>query len=521
MEKTAMKIYGVLLLIPIFLLINSCRELSPWKSEKPKRFEPTIESLQNYNCPEWFRDAKFGIYMHWGVYSVAEMGEWYARKLYLQGTQEYEHHVKTFGHPSEFGYKDFIPLWKAEKFDPEKLITLFKKAGAKYITPCAVHHDNFDLWNSKFHRWNAVNMGPKKDIIGMWREATLKQGLRFGVTTHLSRSYSWINVANQSDIKGPKKGIPYDGDDPKYDDFYFKKHDDTHQRAPLNPPKEWRDLWAKRIKDLIDNYHPDHLYFDCSIPFRGDDEGQTGMDVISHLYNHSMQIHKGKQEAVMCTKERPWQGVYAPGVTTLNFERGKSVGIRKDPWQTDDSIGPWGYKKGAKYMTTNAVIDKLIDIVSKNGNLLLNIPIRADGTLDEETTEILESMANWMEVNGEAIYGSRPWYMFGEGPTNEIPNKVIESPFTKWDIRFTTKDGYLYAFILDWPGSNKEVVIRNITLTNTMVEPVSDVSMLGYNGGINWKQHPDGLKITMPEEKPCEFAFTIKIEFKNIKIEKI
>ena len=336
---------------------------------------------------------------------------------YLEDTPEYAHHLKTYGHPSEFGYKDFIPMWKAENFDPDALVALFKKAGAKYFTPCAVHHDNFDLWDSKYQEWNAVNMGPKKDLIKMWREATLKQGLRFGVTTHLSRSYSWLNTANLSDTTGPMKGVPYDGAQGKGKGLYPPKHDDIHQRAPLNAPKEWRDLWAKRIKDLIDNYHPDHLYFDCSVPFRGDDMGKTGMDVIAHYYNHSMEMHGGKLEGVMCVKERPWQGLYAPGMTTLDYERGKANEIRPEPWQTDDSIGPWGYRKGASYMTPNAAIDKFIDIVSKNGNMLLNVPIKADGTLDDETVNVLEGMGRWLAVNGEAIYGSRPWYMFGEGPT--------------------------------------------------------------------------------------------------------
>lgn len=481
--------------------------------DKTNKFEPTIESLQNYTCPEWFRDAKFGIYMHWGAYSVAEQGEWYARKLYDENTKEYAHHLKTYGHPSEFGYKDFIPMWKAENFDPDALVALFKKAGAKYFTPCAVHHDNFDLWDSKHHEWNAVKMGPKKDLIGMFREATLKQGLRFGVTTHLSRSYSWLNTANQADTKGPKKGVPYDGAQGEGKGLYPPRHDDIHQRAPYNPPKEWRDLWALRIKDLIDNYHPDHLYFDCSVPFRGDDMGKTGMDVIAHLYNQSMETHGGKLEAVMCVKERPWQGLYAPGITTLDFERGKANEIRKEPWQTDDSLGPWGYRKGASYMTPNAAIDKFIDIVSKNGNMLLNVPIKADGTLDKETIDVLEGMGRWLEVNGEAIYGSRPWYMFGEGPTNGMGHYAQKSPYGKGDLRFTTKGDNLYVFVLDWPGSNAEMIIENITLTNTRVKPVKKVSMLGCNESIKWEQHPDGLKITMPQNNPGEFAYTFKLDF--------
>ena len=473
-------------------------------------FEPTVESLRNYRCPEWFRDAKFGIYLHWGPYSVAEMGEWYARKLYLEGGKEYEYHLKHYGHPSEFGYKDFIPMWKAENVDPDKLVGLFKRAGARYFCPCAVHHDNFDLWNSRHHEWNAVRKGPKKDLIKMWRDAALKHGLRFGVTTHLSRSYSWLNVANGADTRGPHKGIPYDGADPRGKGLYPPKHDDTHQRAPLNAPKQWRDLWARRIKDLIDNYHPDHLYFDCAVPFRGDDFGRTGLDVIAHYYNHNMQMHGGKLEGVMCIKERPFQGLYADGITTLDFERGKAGHILDEPWQTDDSIGSWGYNKEAPYTTADAVIDKFIDIVSKNGNLLLNIPIRADGTLDETATAILEDIGAWLRINGEAIYGTRPWYTFGEGPTH-IPHKTIESPCTWKDIRYTVKGDYLYIFVLDWPGDKRDVVFGMLAPTNYRIGKVESVKLLGHQGPIQWEQAPDGLTVRFPREKPCNFAYALKV----------
>jgi len=232
-------------------------------------YQPTVESLRKYECPEWFRDAKFGIYLHWGAYSVAEQGEWYARKLYDETTPEYKHHLEHYGHPSEHGYKDFIPMWKAENFDPDALLALFRRAGAKYFCPCAVHHDNFDLWDSKHHEWNAVDMGPKKDLIGLWRQATLKAGLRFGVTTHLSRSYSWLNVANQADTQGPKQGVPYDGAQGKGRGLYPPNDgQSTHPRAPLNAPRWWRDHWARRVKQLIDDYQPDHRQ--CSRRNRGD-----------------------------------------------------------------------------------------------------------------------------------------------------------------------------------------------------------------------------------------------------------
>ncbi len=509
------KIIYLLSVLLVASLLPSCHQDKENSSNNQEflHFEATVPSLQQYECPEWFRDAKFGIYMHWGVYSVAEMGEWYARKLYMEGTPEYEHHLKTYGHPSEFGYKDFIPLWKAEKFDPDALVGLFKQAGAKYFAPCAVHHDNFDLWDSKFQRFNAVNMGPKKDLIGMWKEATLKHGLKFGVTTHLSRSISWMNVSKGADTEGPYKGISYDGSDPEYSELYHPgPFGDTHQRAPINAPAEWRELWAKRIIDLIDNYQPDHLYFDCAIPFRGDDMGATGMDVISHYYNKSIE-HHGSLQSVMCIKERPWQGLYADGVATLDYERGKASCIRKDPWQTDDSLGPWGYRKGADYMSTNALVDKFIDIVCKNGNLLLNVPIKADGTLDEQTTTILEEMGEWMAINGEAIYGTRPWYMFGEGPTNEIPRHVIESPYTKADIRYNTKGDVLYAFILDWPGGNETVTFEYLSPGNAMIGKIKEVSMLGHDGPVNWEQQGDGLMVEMPLMKPSDFAQTLKITF--------
>ena len=312
-------------------------------------------------------------------------------------------------------------------------------------------------------------MGPKRDITGEWKAAADKHGLRFGVTTHLSRSYSWMNVANQSDTEGPKKGIPYDGDNPAYDDFYFPKHSDTHKRAAFNPPKWWRDQWAARMKDLIDKYDPDHFYFDSAVPFRGDDAGKTGMEVISYLYNNSIKNNDGKQEAVMAIKARPWQGLYADGMATLDYERGKASHILPDAWQTDDSIGPWGYNPTWPhgYMDTNMVVDKFLDIVSKNGNMLLNIPIRADGTLDDKTTEVLEGMGDWFELNSEGIYGSRPWYMYGEGKTNEVPHKATRSPFTKKDIRFTVNNGHLYAYVLDWPGAGNVVTIEYIAAMNT------------------------------------------------------
>lgn len=460
-----------------------------------EKFKPTVESLKNYKCPQWFQDAKFGIYLHWGVYSVAERGEWYARQMYIEGHDNYKYHVKTYGHPSEFGYKDFIPMWNAQNFDPDRLVALFKKAGAKYFTPCAVHHDNFDLWNSKHHKWNSVNMGPKKDITGMWREATLKHGLRFGVTTHLARTYSWFNVNKGSDASGPYEGVPYDGNNSAYRDFYLEPSEDTNRKQPLDPPESWRQEWALRIKDLIDNYHPDHLYFDGAIPFQGDDQGKTGMDVIAHYYNDSLRRHDGNLDAVMCIKRISDHGMFVEGVTTVDFERSKADEVMSAPWQTDDSIGPWGYRAGAKYASVTEIIHKLVDIVSKNGNLLLNVPPKADGTLDSETEAILEGIGEWFDINGEAIYSTRPWKRFGED-----------------QVRFTTKDtDTLYAIFFNWPED--ELLIQSLgTNAGLLDKQIKSVSLIGSESPIRWEQTEEYLKLKLPEQEPCEHAFCLKIQ---------
>ena len=456
-------------------------------------FDPAVESLMNYRCPDWFRDAKFGIYLHWGAYSIAERGEWYVRQLYMQGHDQYDHHVKTYGHPSTFGYKDFIPMWQAERFDPERLVDLFKRAGAKYFTPCAVHHDNFDLWNSKHHRWNSVNMGPKIDITGMWRRAALAAGLRFGVTTHLARAYSWFNVNKGPDKSGPLKGVPYDGADPACSDFYFEQHADTNAHHPHNAPKSWCKQWLARMTDLIDNYQPDHLYFDGAIPFQGDDRGATGMELLAYYYNHSIATHDGRQECVMCIKKINDHGYFFDGVATLDIERGRAGSILLQPWQTDTSIGPWGYRAGAEYRNVTEIVHELVDIVAKNGNLLLNVPPKADGTLDRATEDILEAIGRWLDVNGEAIYASRPWTLAGDG-----------------DVRFTRKGNVIYAIALAWPSDAGELVIGALG-TDENVGTVEGVSLLGFEAPITWQQSDRALTISLPAEPPCDHAWSFRI----------
>lgn len=453
-------------------------------------FEPTVESLRRYQCPEWFRDAKFGIYVHWGVYSVSERGEWYGRRMYIEGDPVYEHHRATYGHPSTFGYKDFVPLWHAERFDPERLVDIFRRAGAKYLTPCAVHHDNFDLWDSHYHRWNSVLMGPHKDITGLWHKAAVQAGLRFGATTHLERSYSWFNVNKLADKSGPYQGVPYDGNDPAYAAFYFERHSDTDRRHPLNPPEHWRRTWALRIKDLIDHYQPDLLYFDGAVPFQGEDQGRTGLEVIAHLYNQNWRWHGGSQQAVMCLKNIPDHGFYWDGIATLDIERKRADELLAQPWQTDTSIGPWGYDLRRPYRPVAELVTELVDIVSKNGNVLLNVPPKADGTLDEQTGDILAQIGCWMTINGEGLYGTRPWVKHGEG-----------------DLRFTIKGDSMYVFILRWPGEGQQLLVPSLS---TVWGTVKGVTLLGYPGTLAWRQEPEGLKVVLPGP-PCEHAWALKV----------
>ena len=432
---------------------------SAWAAA-PSKFEPTWDSLKQYHYPEWFRDAKFGIWAHWGPQCVGEFGDWYARKMYIEGDPFYDYHLKKYGHPSKFGYKDIIQLWKAENFDPAKLMQRYKAAGAKYFVSLAVHHDNYDCWNSKHHKWNAVKAGPKKDIVGMWQKEAVKNGLRFGVTEHLERSYSWFNTNKGSDKKGPLAGVPYDGNDPKYVDLYHPKHDDTNPQYPVHPSEAWKQQWLKRIVDLIDSYKPDLLYTDGGIPF-----GDVGRQMVAHLYNQSMKWHGGKLEAVYNIKnvKDDKHGDYVDGCCVLDLERGVVSGIHPNPWQTDTCIGNWYYKKGMQYKTADIVIDMLLDIVSKNGNLLLNFPLRPDGTLDSEEDVVLAGITKWMAMNSEAIHGTRPWALYGEGPTQTEGGQFGERKlkvYTGGDIRFTTKGRTLYASALAWPGS--QAVVKSL-----------------------------------------------------------
>jgi alpha-L-fucosidase len=483
-------------------------------------FEPTFESLSNYECPEWFRDAKFGVYVHWGVYSVAEHGEWYAREMYEEGGPVYRHHVRTWGHPSKFGYKDLIPRWKAERFDADAWLALFKEAGARYFTPCAIHHDGFFLGRTRYTPYNGVNMGPKKDLLGMMREATLRHGLRWGVTTHFDRTLSWIQPSHGADSRGPLAGVPYDGADPRYQDLYLHKYYDGNRADTENPPVWWREYCLLRHQEIIDQYEPDFYYLDSAVPFAGEDNGRTGLRLFAYYYNANIRRHGGRLEGVMTHKgdKGPKRAPYFEGVATLDIERGKSGHIRDEPWQTDDSIGPWGYNRRVPYKDANAVVDKLIDIVSKNGNLLLNVPPRADGTFDDETVGLLKRIGQWMAVNGEAIYATRPWKVYGEGSEVRMGDRDTRSPYGPESIRFTaSKDGRtIYALQMGAPRVGSELLLRSFAQNGPGGDvKIAMVTMLGSTEPVAWSHDGVGLYITPGGAAPDELAVAYKINFER------
>jgi len=468
-------------------------------------FTDDMESLTKYRAPKWFRDAKLGFWACWGPEAVPEMGDWYARNMYIEGHAQYEEHVKRYGHPSKVGYEAMVPLWKGENWDPNRLMGLYKKAGAKYFCAIAQHHDNIDCWNSRFHRWNSVKMGPKKDIIGIWRDTARKHGLRFGVTEHLAASWNWYGVTKLADKKGPLAGVPYDGVNPAYADLYHTGNADARvEQWYRGAPESFQLEWFNRIKDLVDSYQPDLLYSDGGLPF-----GKHGRELLAHFYNSNAARLSGRLEAVYNCKNNDSGGQYAAGMCVQDVERGVEEGINAEPWQTDTCVGDWYYKRDIKYKTPTTIIQMLIDIVSKNGNLLLNFPLRADGTLDAEEELILARLAEWTSINGEAIYGTRPWKVYGEGNRGpkggDLAFNENKLQYTSEDIRFTTKDGSLFVFALAWPSSGT-LLVRSLA-TNT----IQSVHMLHGGEALKWKRQADGLAIQVPPQQRGDHAFVFRL----------
>jgi alpha-L-fucosidase len=438
--------------------------------------------------------------------------------MYIQGSDQYNYHCQRFGHPSKFGYKDTIPAWKAQDFDPDHLISLYKAAGAKYFFSMGCHHDNFDMWDSKHNSWNAAKMGPKKDIVGMWAKASRDHGLRFGVSEHLWISYKWFSVSHGSDATGPRAGVPYDGADPANYSLYIDSDQIWGDPILSDPgldwnengiPVWWRHHWYERMQDLVNTYEPDMLSSDGPMPF-----DIFGASAVANLYNVSARRNGGKVEAVYFSK-RPQDA--AVGTCVLDRERGVLADISPRPWETDTCIGDWHYKLGMQYKTPKRIVDLLCDSVSRNGNLLLNFPLPASGMLDLEELAILADLTTWMQVNGEAIFATRPWKISGEGPTTQSSSQIktqfnenSRQDLTAEDVRFTTKGTTLYAFVMGWPDYS--VTIRSLA-ANTELR-VGKIQSVGLPGGpsLRFEQNNAGLVIYLPREAPSKHAVALRIE---------
>ena len=467
----------------------------------PGPFQPTAESLRQYQYPDWFRDAKFGIWAHWGPQAVPMDGDWYARGMYEPGNKHYKYHLEHYGHPSEFGYKDIIPLWKAEKWDPDRLMKLYQKAGAKYFVSMGSHHDNFFLWNSKLHPWNAVQMGPRRDVVGEWQKAARKYGLKFGVSEHLGASFTWFQSSHRADKEGPKAGVLYDGADPKWQDLYhFPAEPGDKGWYSTNP--RWQQQWYNEIKELVDSYHPDLLYSDGGVPF----SNEVGLSLIAHLYNDNAARHRGKAQVVYNCKQK------SDGRWVEDLERGIMPRIDPYPWQTDTSIGDWFYNRDWKFRPVSWVIHMLVDNVSKNGNLLLNVVQRPDGSLDPEVEQMLGQLADWNVIHGEAIFGTRPWLVYGESAVRVKGGSFKEDfKYNAREIRFTTKGSTLYAFALGWPEDGK-ITIRSLAKPEgSNVNRIKEIKLLGYRGKLDWSQSADGLVVALPEKRVSEYTTALKI----------
>jgi len=470
------------------------------------QYEPTWESLKNYTVPQWYIDAKFGIFIHWGVYAVPAFGnEWYPRNMYIQGSPEYQHHLETYGPQAQFGYKDFIAQLTAEKFNADEWARLFKEAGARYVMPVAEHHDGFAMYDCSFSDWTAAKMGPKRDVIGELAEAVRRQDMIFAVSSHRAEHWWFFNG-----------GMEFDSDvqDPRYYDFYGPAQPGPRLEVAGWRSKDWTprpngkfmDDWLARTCELVDKYRPQVVWFDWWIeqavfePYL--------QKFAAYYYNRGQEWGKG------VAINHKFQS-FPEGTAVYDVERGQLKDIRPYFWQTDTSVSKnsWSYIKNHDYKTAGDIIGDLVDIVSKNGALLLNIGPRPDGTIPKPEQAILREIGRWLAVNGEAIYGTRPWHVFGEGPTEIVEGYFADTQraaFTGQDIRFTTKGNALYAICLAWPG--EVATIKSLNARSLVqADKIDEISMLGVPGALIWSQNEAGLTIQTPTQKPGEYAYTFKI----------
>jgi alpha-L-fucosidase len=469
-------------------------------------FRPDWESLARYEVPEWYKDAKFGIFIHWGVYSVPAFGnEWYPRNMYREESDEYKHHIATYGAVDKFGYKDFVPMFRAERFDPGAWARLFKEAGAKYVVPVAEHHDGFAMYDSGLSDWTAAKMGPRRDVIGELAKAVRTEGLHFGASSHRVEHNFFLGVGRR---------IASDINDPKYAAFYGPAHNwiEAKQGTPLSNDftfvsAAWTRDWLARSSEIVQKYHPDIMYFDWWI---GQPAVRADLTRFAAFY-YNTSLGYGDHVGVINYKDYAIEEHSA----VLDLERGQLADIRPLYWQTDTSVSnkSWGFIKDDTFKTAEFVVQQLIDIVSKNGNLLLNIGPRPDGTIPEEVQGVLRDVGSWLKVNGEAIYGTRPWKTFGEGPTKVRAGSFHDTDtagYTAQDFRFTAKGKTLYAIELGWP-SGGQAVIHSLGSSAMNGQTVLSVTLLGREAQVAFRQEALGVRIELPAEAPGKYAYAFRI----------
>lgn len=535
----------ILIVFTCIISIISCKENVKEKMQAGK-FKPNWESLKQYEIPEWFRDAKFGIWAHWGPQCQPEAGDWYARHMYFQGHWQYKSHLEHYGHPSEFGFKDVINEWKAEKWNPEELVALYKRAGAKYFFAMGNHHDNLDMWDSKYQEWNSVAIGPKKDILAGWAKAAKNNNLPFGVSIHSAHAWRWYESSQMADKEGEFAGIPYDGKltkaegkgkwweglDPQ--NLYAQNHplsEESTDRGSIHKQWHWKNgatppseeyclNFYNRTIDMINQFKPDLIYFDdTGLPLWP--VSNVGLEIAAHYYNSNMKQHKGKLEAILFGKILTDE---QKECLIWDVERGAPDNIQEKPWQSCTCIGDWHYDRGIynrnEYKSAKTVMQILVDIVSKNGNLLLNIPVRGDGSIDEKELKVVDNITKWMDINSECIFETRPWYMYGEGPKAESANPINAQgfnegkggPYTSEDIRFTKKGDILYAVVMELPEKEQKVLIKSLSAGSQYYsERFDKVEMLGGNI-ISYKFDKEGLSITLPDKIDLVAPIVFKIQ---------
>ena len=471
------------------------------------RYKDNWESLSGHKTPDWYYKGKLGIFIHWGIYSVpAAFNEWYPRGMYIEGTDEYKYHIEHFGKHKDFGYKDFIPDFKAEKFDADEWISLFKEAGAAFVTPVAEHHDGFAMYDTKFNRWNAKNMGPCRDVLGELKASCEKEGLTFCASNHRAEHYFFLNGGRKFDS---------DVNDEEFRDFYgpavasdellHGMGESTESVDGEEPSKEWLEDWLVRLCEMVDNYKPLIVYFDWWIQNKGFKPYLKKF--AAYYYNRAAEWGK---EVTINYKHN----AFPLGVATLDIEKGALAGVSPFPWQTDTNIGKrsWGYRKDNEFKSPYEVVTTLIDVVSKNGMLLLNIGPKPDGTITDEETAVLKAMGKWLKVNGEGIYGATPWlkFMEGEAKTKDGAFSEGEVPYTENDFRFTCKNTVVYAFQMK-PAEGTEVAIKSLR-AGFRGNLVRRVTLLGSESEVKFTADKEALHITLSEKPETDLPLCFRIE---------